>query len=86
MSSTMLEMRGQFNQLSQLMVVMGNKRDIVMKAPQDKTGFQERTIFQRNAKQTQTETRSNSLLMIMSQHIMMNNGPQDSSTYKSPDV
>lgn len=57
MSSTMLEMRGQFDQLSQLMVVMGNKLDIVMKAPQeDKTGFQERTIFQRsNAKQTQTE-------------------------------
>ncbi len=56
MSSTMLEMRGQFDQLSQLMVVMGNKLDIVLKAPQeDKTGFQERTIFQRNAKQTQTE-------------------------------
>jgi hypothetical protein len=83
MSSTMLEIRGQLNILSNLMVAIGNKLDIDTKVTQEKV-FQEEMNIHRNAKRTQTDTRSTST-STSQQSIMSNEGLQDSSFYKSPD-
>lgn len=84
MSTTLMDMRNQFNTLSKLMMVMGHKLDIVMKGVTTAPVVpQAPTDQSRNSKRTQCEVRS--ISVVKGQHNTLNDEFHESSTYPSPD-
>jgi hypothetical protein len=81
MSTTMLDMRKQFEQMSKFMNEMADTLEKALQRPAASTSV-EMTLSQHRAKRTQQRTSSNST---SSQSKMSQDSSQDSSIYKSPE-